>query len=452
VFADRRWAAAFDRVGHWLRGRSLPVLLVLTLLGLPLVGLVGVVAADLVPDRLVMDQLFEATERDALTIDNYPPGWSARQIDRFSECKRITIGLGDPEGVNPLESAIRSPTLGSCASAVPKIVGWAQGEGLSQSYEYARYWNGSVSVFRPVIVAVGVQGARLLAAISLLVLAVASWRALAAAVGRTAASAGAAIIVGTTDFIDLPGALLHALAWVCVLSSVMILVRHSARWSLDVLVWVAFVAGAVFLYFADMANPEAAWTAVVGSVGLASIGVVPAGRLMLRMAAAGAAWIAGFTWMWMSKWVLGATVYGVDEMRQHVSGAIEGRLDGDHADLEFGLLGGHDRVWDEWWNVLLTPIVLPVVVVAAIVLTVRRGRFDLAATWLSRLVVSSAVLIPLVWYAILRNHTQIHAWFVYRSLAVGVAIFVMAWTATPPEEAEIDERTPVTPASRGSTR
>jgi hypothetical protein len=273
VFSDRRQAASFERAGSWARGRSLPVLVVLTLLDLPLIGLAGVVAADLVPDRLVMNKLFEATERDALTIDNYPPGWSVRQVDRFSECKRITIGLGDPEGINPLASAIRSPTLGPCSSAVPKIVGWAQGEGLSRSYEYARYWNGSVSVFRPVI---------------------ASWRVLASAVGRTAAWAGAAIIVGTTDFVDLPAALLHALAWVCLLGSVVILTRHSARWSLDVLVWVSFLVGAVFLFFADMANPEAAWTAAVGCVGLASIGLVSPGRLVLRMAATGAAWVAGF--------------------------------------------------------------------------------------------------------------------------------------------------------------
>jgi hypothetical protein len=120
------------------------------------------------------------------------------------------------------------------------------------------------------------------------------------------------------------------------------------------------------------------------------------------MAATGAAWVAGFIWMWMSKWVIGATVYGVDAMRGNVTGAIEGRLSGEYADLELDLLGGHDRVWNEWWNAQLTPIALPVVVVAAIVLTVRRGQ---PATWLSRLVVSAAVLIPLVWDAILRNHT-----------------------------------------------
>jgi uncharacterized membrane protein YhaH (DUF805 family) len=130
-------------------------------------------------------------------------------------------------------------------------------------------------------------------------------------------------------------------------------------------------------------------------------------------------------------------------MRSNVTNAIEGRLTGEYAGLDLGLWGGHDRVWDEWWNALLTPIVLPIAVATTIALIVRRGRDDFTATWRSRVMVSAALLIPVVWYAILRNHTQIHAWFVYRSMAVGVTVVLMAWTARPAPHT----RAPATPRS-----
>lgn len=417
------------RVLQHVSRRSAVSVFVVTLIALPLLGLAGMVAADLVPDRLVMDRLFAATESKVIVEDNYPPGFSGGKVDRHSECKRMTVGLGDPPGVGTIESAIRSPTLGSCTSAVPKIVGWAQGDGLLRSYEYSRYWNGSIVVLRPAIVLFGVAGTRLIAAVGLVALGFVAWRGASRRLGSAAATAGGVVLVGTTDAIDLHGALLHAVAWAVILSTFGVVIRVPAELPRWVVAWLMAVLGAIFLYFGDMANPDAAWVVAVGALGLGVLRDRPGIAIAERMTIGGFSWIAGFTAMWASKWVFGALVYGYDDMRSNVSGAIETRLDGEHSGLSLTLWNTYDRVWDEWWKFPLTGWILASVLVWTVVATAQRGRADLTASWVARSTVSAVIVIPLVWYAILRNHTQIHAWFVYRSLAAAATIVVMAWVA-----------------------
>jgi hypothetical protein len=112
-------------------------------LGLPVAALALVVLADAIPDRFVADELHEAIVTGQLDSNSYGVGYTGGQLDGFSECKRLTVGLGALPGTGTFESAVRSPTLGSCETAVPKLLGWASGEGLTRSYDYFRYWNGS---------------------------------------------------------------------------------------------------------------------------------------------------------------------------------------------------------------------------------------------------------------------------------------------------------------------
>ena len=135
---------------------------------IPLVGLVLMVVSDNVPDRLVMDSLFEATEEGSLDAEQYGTGLVGHRVDSFTECVAITVGLGDEPGTGTVASAIRTPTLGPCDQAVPKIVGWAEGDGLVRSYDYFRYWHGHAVVLRPLIALFGVAGTRLVAVTGLI--------------------------------------------------------------------------------------------------------------------------------------------------------------------------------------------------------------------------------------------------------------------------------------------
>jgi hypothetical protein len=227
------------------------------IVGLPLVALSLVVLAEAIPDRHVTNRLRDAILQGQLQERSYDVGMTGAQLDGFSECKRLTVGLGVEPGTSVFESAIRSPTLGPCESAVPKILASFDGQRLVSSYEYFRYWNGSTTVLRPAVVSVGLGGTRLLAALALGLAVVALlWQA-----GRRVGTLSSALLVAplllTTDFIDLPGALVHAIGMIVALAATVALLwlvppdASSATFAA-----VAFASGGASQFFGDLTNPD----------------------------------------------------------------------------------------------------------------------------------------------------------------------------------------------------
>ncbi len=439
--ASTSFGARLGRLPLLARAVALAVLL-------PLGGLMLMVLADLVPDRLVMDELYEAVTTGSLDAEPYGIGYTGRQVDEWSECKRITIGLGDPPGTGPIESAVRSPTLGFCPTAVGSIVGWAEGEGLTSAYDYFRYWNGSAAVFRPSIALLGVDGTRMLAAMSLV--AALGWLLweLRRRVGRLATALFAVPLVASTDFIDLPGALVQAVGMVVLLSSAAALLRWLPR---DVgpgsVALATFAAGAVFLFFGDLTNPDAAWTLAVVSAGLVAAGTGPWPRVARTTVAAAAGWIAGFAWMWFTKWVISAVVIGYDTVRTVITFQVEARLDGEQPGFDGSPIEGIRRSWTEWWAQPVTTLVVVGCVAVAVGVVVARTRRGEPGRWSTRAVLAAPVVIPIVWHAVLRSHTYIHAFFAYRSFAVAFGVLLLAVTARFAGAAAATRREPVDSAA-----
>ena len=114
--------------------------------------------ADAIPDRSITRHLGTEILNERLTTEDYGTALSGHEIDRFTDCIGITIGLGSPPGTNTIESAISSPTLGKCSEAVPRLQSYLDGDGLEQSYPYYRYWHGYSVVLRPLLSVVGTAG------------------------------------------------------------------------------------------------------------------------------------------------------------------------------------------------------------------------------------------------------------------------------------------------------
>jgi hypothetical protein len=407
-------------------GRSLRRIAALVV-GMPLLALAVVTLGAAVPDRLVLDRLHDAMAEGQVSATQYLRGASGGVIDRHSECKRMSIGLGGVTS-NPFENAVRSPTLGSCAVAVPKITAWAEGGGLTSAYEYFRYWHGGAAVMRPAVAVLGVTVTRVLAAVGVAVAACALWRVTARRVGALGASALLAPIVLATDLVDLHQMLVHAIGMIVALGAAALLVaRLPADAPVTSFALAGFASGGAFLFFADLTNPDAAWSlSVVG----AAIVCAPLARraAAVRVAAATGGWLAGFAWLWFTKWVVAAAVVGFTTVRRSVGGQIGERLDADVDGMSNDRTAGLARAWREWWDLPATgPVVAALVVTAAVVVVVRRR--EVAATWAPRLLIAAPALIPVVWHLVMRNHTLVHGWFTYRSFAVAFGAVLLACTA-----------------------
>jgi hypothetical protein len=400
------------------------------LIGLPLLALALVVVADAIPDRFVLYRLRDAIEAGQLDEQSYSVGYAGGQVDGYSECKRMTVGLGVPPGTNTLESAVRSFTLGPCETAVPEVLDWADGSELTRSYQYFQYWNGSAVLLRPTVAAVGLAGTRVLAAIAIAAASIVLlWRVARAVGGVSAGLLGAPLLL-TTDFIDLPGALVQAIGMIVALTAAALLLwflRPSAGPSTYAAA--AFACGAASQFFGDLTNPDAAWALVVAGSAMLAVGAHRSGPAVGRVVAATVGWIGGFAWIWFSKWVIAAVVIGYDTVRFVVTNKTEERLAGDVDGVDPSLTSGLSAAWRLWSERPLTTLTMLTLGVVAIVIVVRRR--DLASTWQPRLLLASAAVIPIVWHLVMRNHTGVHFWFTYRSLAVAAGIVLMAATAHP---------------------
>jgi hypothetical protein len=417
------------------------------LVGLPLLALALVVSADAIPDRFVAYRLRDAIVTGQLDERSYGVGYTGGQLDGYSECKRITIGLGAPAGLGTFESAVRSPTLGHCETAVPAVLGWADGDGWTGSYDYFRYWNGSTVVMRPTVAAVGVGGTRLLVALALAGVAVAWFWSARRLVGSLSAALLSAPLLLTTDFVDLPGALVQAIGMIVGLGAAALFLRLvSPLASRQTFAAVAFACGAASQFFGDLTNPDASWALVVSAAAMVSVGSGDMRRAIGRVGAAAIGWIAGFVWIWFTKWAIAVLVVGYESVRFVVTNKAEERLSGQVDGADTWVFSGVVAAWRAWRGQPVTALTVLALGTVAVVVLLRRG--DVRSSWAPRLLLASAALIPFAWHVVLRNHTAVHFWFTYRSLAVACGIVLMAATARLDREAPTGTRSETAASER----
>ncbi len=396
--------------------------------GLPLVALALVVSADAIPDRFVGYRLRDAIVTGQLDERSYGVGYTGGQLDGYSECKRITVGLGASPGAGTFESALRSPTLGPCESAVPAVLGWAESGRWTGSYDYFRYWNGSTVVMRPAVAVVGLAGTRLLAALALAAVIAGLFWGARRLVGTLASMLLLSPLLLTTDFIDLPGALVQAIGMIVGVGAAALFVRFVPPLaSRQTFAAVAFACGAASQFFGDLTNPDASWALAVSAAAMVAVGPGSAGGAVGRVGAAAMGWIAGFVWIWLTKWALAVMVVGYDSIRFVVTNKAEERLSGQVDGADSPAFSGVRAAWRAWNDQPLTTITVLALAVVAVVVMLRRG--DVGSSWAPRLLLASGAVIPLAWHLVLRNHTTVHFWFTYRSLAVAYGILLMAATA-----------------------
>ena len=398
----------------------------------PLLGLVGVVAAELVPDGRIGYHVLRAQRAGLIDTGEHTPSPLGTTTDHFSECVAITIGLGDRPGDSVVTSALRSPSYVGCEQAAEHLEELDRTDALPAGRSYLRYWHGYAVVSRPALGVFGLAGARWVG-FAVLVVAVAG---MVASVARRFGPAPAAVLVApallTTDMVlgglVLPHALGLATAWFGGWLT-LTLVRRAPAWRTAALA--AGVAGALSAY-ADLMTtmPGALALAVTGAaLGVRAGARPPAGPGWRVPVGAAVGWVAGLAWMWASKWVLAATVVGVDAVVDNVRTQIEFRLAGEHGDVEPTPLRGLADVLETWWHEPLTPWVL-LGLVAMISWVLARWRPS-RTTWWTLGPVWLAVVVPVAgWFAALNNHTQIHAWIVYRSLPIAAgALAAVTWIA-----------------------
>lgn len=391
--------------------------------------LVLVVGSHLISDEHIADQLIEARDAGEFSRDNWVLTRPGNLEDKFADCFGTSQGLGY-DGL--FDSALRSPNLGPCPDANEKLDLYQATGDLSSSWDYFRYWHGYTTISRPSIAALGVKGTRYL--LTLLIGATLIGGA-AMAVRRTrnlAALALFAPLAATTDLLWMASSIPTAIGVIAALCGPLLVFAapppHDEADALRDLALMKrlFVAGGIVAFFDLLSVGPISWAFTVAAVvvSLPTVDITNRRAVALTVSAAGS-WILGYGATWASKWFFTSFVVGVEDTWESVRSGVGFRLGGEHQLVESGFAVSSRENLDYWLQQPYAKVTL------ALTVGIVAGRAfvyrEQASQWLKQFALLGApALLIVVWYEVLRNHSQIHHWLTYRFWAVFAGILIYA--------------------------
>lgn len=295
---------------------------------------------------------------------------------------------------------------------------------------YAKYWAGYVVLTRPVIALLGLDGMRMLAGLLLLASGVAAFISVRRLLGTAVAAALILPVVAGTNLLSTPTTGFSQALSFSVTFATVAAVAWATRRSLARGLLATAVAAALFCYVDLLTAPAVPWalaTFVAGAVTWVA-GTSATDRLrrtVTAVLATGVVWPTSFALTWLSRWMIAAVFLGPDYMYRLVRSNIEYRTSGEYGSVELTLGRAVGRNVGSWLSVPTAPVVL-VVCLVAVAVALWRLRRTARSTWLVVPVVAVAAAVPFVWYEVLGNHSQIHAFFTNRGVPTALGILTAA--------------------------
>lgn len=418
-----------NRTAVWWRAVWSYLLRVIATLLATIVGCTVLLAVGFaIPNGPIIGHVV-AQYKDGLNAGDYQPNGLGSRTDTYTETIGYCIGVLPAHSAMPLWRRV---------SMVPRCSGGTQNaamiEGFKEhpddltggAFSYIRYWSGFSVVSRPALALGGVYMARavsllcLLAAVFYLAVVLARRAGLWAAVGLLG------VYLGTTDLLALTSQFTHALAQATILATGAMVLQLSRRW--QTAGYLAVISGGLFAFMDLLTNPPASCVLTVAMAGLA--GWTSSRRIrttLAFLASSTLGWLVGFVGTWVARWFEAVPYNGWSKTVSNVRDTAKFRLDGDVSsiglhvpvNLEAGATTMTNiRMWLSYplsWYVVWALMAVVLVVMVWLLIRDRHGLVGM-------LVLLIPVLYVPGYLEIMKNHSQIHSWFVFRDVAMGVAV------------------------------
>lgn len=128
----------------------------------------------------------------------------------------------------------------------------------------------------------------------------------------------------------------------------------------------------------------------------------------------GGLWLIGFAGVWVSKWILASFVLKKNVVNDAINQLIFRTGEGSTGHVS--RIGTVETNLQFMFSKTYVTLVL-VTLILSVILWIVQKKWKIQDMRWELLVIAA---LPIVWYMVLSNHSQIHAWFTYRLLAVTV--------------------------------
>jgi hypothetical protein len=400
----------FIRAAFW----PLPAAIVLVALLQPLyfvaLGSIHVIA----PPTAIERHLRDAFEEGVLGTDGVPPLLIFRGGEQLTEC--ISLGIG----LNPNESPWRTAITGSNPLGEHSCFGLHQvvtGQPVTW-VPYDRYWHGYRLILAPLSAAMPYWLVKFFLGLVLAGASALLWLALRDRSDWTVATVFLLTVVCLSDLLYVWRTATHTISLIFIFSGTWLWSRLLQRgWALFPLVLVSAAFGSFFNYIDFLVNPPMMPMLLMF---FALLSIRQETRMLPLLAVF--AWFLGYAETWAAKWTI-ASVFSddPDAVLKSIFDVVRFRVAGELPGVVIFPLYASVKAF---MRVLKYPaVVIPAAMFVGIVhygLTVSRIDIRKAA------LLSSPVLVPVVWFEALSSHTQWHLLQSSRSAAVALALILCA--------------------------
>ncbi len=356
----------------------------------------------------------QAFDAGILEIGHRSRNWFISGGDRFTDC--YSLGVGLQPGVSNAVAGITAARPASDRHACDDLKEAASDPAAAPWDRYARYWHGYriysallASLF-PILI---------LKIINLLVIvgvsALFAWQT-CKLIGSRPTCFLIAPILFCSDFVRIWQVTPHTISTAVILGGTAVFANALRReYSASTLYFLAALCGSIFNFVDFLVNPP--WMPM-----LLAFFVMVSGRPRAAKTAILCVgfWFAAYSCTWISKWLFAYAIEPSFNIRADVLNTALFRMAGENAKVLHIPLAATIKVFG---NSLLswgTPILL--ILVFFIWRRTQSMRFDLKTF----VIYGWPSLIPIAWFEILSNHSQIHAFFVSRSAAASIGVLVSA--------------------------
>jgi hypothetical protein len=361
--------------------------------------------------------------RDAFETGVLETGYHSRHEfidsgDRFTDCASLGIGL--QPNVSAAIEGITAPRPSTDNHACDDLKAAASNPAGAVWGRTERYWNGYRLYSASLASAVSILALKLINLVLLVIVSVAFCREASKLVGAGPTIGLFAPVLFCCDYVRIWHVTPHTVSTMVILGGAALFaaaVRRQAGFL--ALVLLSALSGSVFNFVDFLVNPP--WLPMLLAFFAMAMPspVTQRQKLTVALLCIGA-WFGGYAVTWLSKWVFAYLVDPAFDIRTDVLTAMVFRLEGNDA------------------KVIHIPLVATLKTFGAclarggrplfaffmfVVVRTLRGRDLDRRQMLWR---AWPVLIPIVWFEVLSNHTQIHTFFVVRSAAAAIGVAVAA--------------------------